>query len=263
MRMTLLALGLVSPALATPALATTQDEVLQARLLSGWQTDAGTFMAAIELDLAPGWKTYWRSPGEAGIPPSFNWSASRNLGSVVLHWPRPEVFLTSGLQSIGYHDRLVLPVEITPADPAQPVVLRATVDLGVCEDICIPAQVIVGTDLMAPGAMDGSIAAALADRPRVATGGATCDVAPTPGGLSVTANVTLPALRGPEVVVIEARAPGLWISDTDSARHGDRLVAVADVITAADIPVALDRSRMVVTVIGAGEAVEIAGCPAP
>jgi hypothetical protein len=79
----------------------------------------------------------------------------------------------------------------------------------------------------------------------------------------VTASVALPALRGPEVVVIEAQAPGLWIGDTASARHGDRLVATADVIVAADVPLALDRSRMVVTVIGQGEAVEIAGCPAP
>jgi DsbC/DsbD-like thiol-disulfide interchange protein len=258
MRLTALAL-----CLASPALATTQDDVLQARLLPGWQTDAGTFMAALELDLAPGWKTYWRSPGEAGIPPSFDWSGSRNLGGVTIHWPRPDVFLTSGMQSIGYHDRLVLPVEITPADPGLPVVLRATVDLGVCEDICIPAQVIVGVDLTAPGAMDGSIAAALADRPRIAAGGATCDVGLAQGGLSVTARVTLPALRGPEVVVIEARAPGLWVSDTASARQGDRLVATADVIAAADAPLALDRSRMVVTVIGQGEAVEIAGCPAP
>lgn len=258
MRLTVLAL-----CLASPALATTQDEVLQARLLPGWQTETGTFMAALELQLAPGWKTYWRSPGEAGIPPSFDWSASRNLGSVTFHWPRPVVFMTSGMQSIGYHDRLVLPVEITPADARSPVELRATVDLGVCEDICIPAQVSVGTRLTAPGAMDGNIAAALADRPRAAEGGATCDVGPSRHGLAVTASLTLPALRGPEVVVIEARAPGLWISDTDSARHGDRLVATADVIAAADTPLALDRSRMIVTVIGAGEAVEITGCPAP
>jgi DsbC/DsbD-like thiol-disulfide interchange protein len=263
MRLPLLALCLAPTALAAPALATTQDDVVQARLLSGWKTKAGTYMAALELQLAPGWKTYWRSPGEAGIPPSFDWTGSRNIGAAVLHWPRPEVFMTSGLQSIGYHDRLVLPIEITPADAGAPVEVRATVDLGVCEDICIPAQVHVETDLTGPGAMDGNIAAALADRPRPVGAGATCDVGPTRDGLSVTASVILPALRGPEVVVIESREPGLWISDTTSDRQGDRLVAVADVIAAADVPLALDRSRMLVTVIGTGEAVEIAGCPAP
>jgi DsbC/DsbD-like thiol-disulfide interchange protein len=74
----------------------------------------GGHMAAVELQLAPGWKTYWRSPGDAGIPPSFDWSGSENVKSVRLHWPAPEVFEANGMQTIGYHERLVLPVEITP-----------------------------------------------------------------------------------------------------------------------------------------------------
>lgn len=247
---------------ATPSLATTQDEVMQARMLPGWQTDRGTWMAAFEVTLAPGWKTYWRSPGEAGIPPQFDWSASANVQGVAIHWPRPDVFLTGGMQSIGFHDRLVLPIEITPADPGAPVRLAATVDLGICDDICIPAQVSVAADLVAPGAMDGSIAAALTDRPR-AGGSATCMVDATARGLTVTASVMLPELPGTEVVVIEPQASGVWASDTAVTREGDRLTATADLIAAANAPLALDRARIVVTVIGQGEAVEIAGCPAP
>ena len=112
---------------ALPAHALTQDDVVSARLLSGWQTDRGTHMAALELALAPGWKTYWRAPGDAGIPPSFDFSASTNLKSVRFHWPRPAVFDLNGMQTIGYHDHLVLPIEVTPEDPAQPVTDRKSV----------------------------------------------------------------------------------------------------------------------------------------
>ncbi len=261
MRLALPAMMLLS--LAVPAPAAAQGDVLTARLLPGWQTDRGTYMAALEFALAPGWKTYWRSPGEAGIPPTFDWSASDNLGAVALHWPRPVVFETLGMQSIGYHDLLVLPLEVTPAAPDRPVALRVTVDLGVCDDICIPAQVTVAADLTGPGAADGAIAAALADRPKVVEGGAVCDLAPAADGLTVTARVALPALAGPEVVVIDPQDPGLWVSDSRSMREGDRLVATADILSPGGAPPKIDRARLTIAVIGRDGAVEIAGCPAP
>ena len=70
---------LASLAALGPGHATTQDDVLQATLLPGWQTASGSHMAAVDLTLAPGWKTYWRSPGDAGIPPRFDWSGSKNV----------------------------------------------------------------------------------------------------------------------------------------------------------------------------------------
>ena len=85
--------------LAAPALATTQDDVLSAQLRPGWQMENGGHMAAVELQLAPGWKTYWRSPGDAGIPPTFDWSGSDNVRSVRIHWPAPLVFDANGMQT--------------------------------------------------------------------------------------------------------------------------------------------------------------------
>ena len=121
----------------------------------------GGRMAAVELQLAPGWKTYWRSPGDAGIPPTFDWSGSENVKSVHIHWPAPEVFEANGMQTIGYHERLVLPVEVTPEDPARPVRLSVEMSLGVCDEICMPAIVDLTADLSAPGAPDAAIQAAL------------------------------------------------------------------------------------------------------
>ncbi|MBN8633403.1 MAG: hypothetical protein J0L76_21415, partial [Rhodobacterales bacterium] len=193
--------------LAAPALATTQDDVLSAQLRPGWQMENGGYMAAVELSLAPGWKTYWRSPGDAGIPPTFDWSGSENVKSVRLHWPAPEVFEANGMQTIGYHERLVLPVEITPEDPSRPVRLSVTMALGVCDEICLPAMVELSSDLQSPGGSDDSIRAAL--RNRAATAGeagvtaVACQVDPIDDGLRLTARVRLPDPGHPEVVAFE------------------------------------------------------------
>ncbi len=125
---------------AAAARATTQEDVLAGSLLTGWQTDAGTHMAGLQLTLAPGWKTYWRSPGDAGIPPQFDWSGSQNLKSVRLHWPSPSVFHTNGYQTIGYIGGVVLPIEVEAKDPSRPVTLSAVMELGICDKVCMPRR---------------------------------------------------------------------------------------------------------------------------
>ena len=139
--------ALVSPALGQEMPA----NILSATLREGWRTGAGTQMAALELKLAPGWKTYWRAPGEAGIPPEFDWSGSENIRAVAFHWPRPEVFDLNGMRTFGYHEALVLPVEISPADAGRPIAVKARIDLGVCNEICVPVSVSVAGEL-SPGA---------------------------------------------------------------------------------------------------------------
>lgn len=248
-----------------PALAMTQDDVVAAEFLPGWQTESGTRMAAIHLRLAPGWKTYWRSPGDAGIPPLFDWSDSQNLASVRLLWPRPHVFTLNGMMSIGYKDDLVLPVELTPTDPSKPIRLRATIDLGVCLDVCMPASLRLESDVGAESASDPMIHNALAARPETGAeaglASIECRVEPIADGLRITARIVLPPTGGTEAVVFE---PGgaVWVSESTVSRSGHDLMAVADVVP--DVAgYAFDRSRVVVTVLGDNRAVEIAGCPAP
>ena len=251
--------------IATPAFATTQDDILQATLLPGWVTAEGTHMAALQLVMAPGWKTYWRSPGDAGIPPLFDWSGSQNVGTVRYHWPSPTVFDTNGMRSIGYHDVLVLPVEVTPLDPAQPVTLQGQVDLGICKDICVPATVEVSVDLAVDGLPNPTIKRALRDQPVNGTAaGLTdirCSVDAIADGLRVTAVMVLPAQGGAEAVVLEPGLQGVWVSEAEVSRTGGTLTATADMVAQSGAPFALDRSAVVVTVIGDGHAVEIQGCP--
>jgi DsbC/DsbD-like thiol-disulfide interchange protein len=257
----LLALSFASPAVANP-----DEVVLGASLRPGWATDAGTQFAGLDVTLAPGWKTYWRSPGEAGIPPHFDWSGSVNLGGVAYHWPVPQVFHSSGMLSIGYHDGMLLPLEVTPLDPAQPVLLRGQIDIGVCNDICVPARLSVEVMLTQPGVGDPAIKAALRDAPvgarAAGVAGLNCTITPTDRGLRLTAAMRVPPVGRDETVVFETTADDLWLSDTVVMRSGDALTAVVDIEAGGGGVVALDRSALTMTVIGDAQAVEIQGCPA-
>ena len=252
---------------ALPAQATTQDEILDAALLPGWQMENGHHMSGLALTLAPNWKTYWRSPGEAGIPPLFDWSGSENVKSIRIHWPSPEVFHTNGMQTIGYHERVVLPIEVTPLQPGQPILLRAQVELGICKDICMPAAIEVQARLSNTGQPDEAIGNALKSRPRTANeaglAGIGCTLAPIDDGMRLTATLTLPRRGASETVVFETNDAAVWVSESQTNRAGGVLTSITDLVTGSGAPFALDRSGVTVTVLGEGRSVEIAGCPAP
>ncbi len=149
-------MALAGLALASgPALAAASDwaeeEQGRLRLISATQTLAGEdARLGLEFDLQPGWKIYWRSPGDAGLPPRVDWGASQNLQQAEIAWPVPHRFSLFGLETFGYGDQIVLPVSARTADPAQPLLLRAKVDYLLCEEICIPYTAELSLDL-APG----------------------------------------------------------------------------------------------------------------
>lgn len=260
-------LALAAALALTPALASAATEdVVQIDVLDGGQTRDGTYVAAIRLTLADGWKTYWRAPGEAGIPPQISWGGSRNLGAAEITWPTPHVFEQNGLQSIGYKNQLVLPIEITPARPGQPVRLKGEIDIGVCKDVCIPGRLRFDHDLDAKAGRNPVIAAALAARPySEAEAGVTasvCRLSPTRDGMRVEARITMPSAGGREVAVIEAGDPEIWATTTETRRQGDTLIAASELIHVNGGSYALDRSRIRITVLGRDHAVDIRGCQA-
>lgn len=252
---------------AAPLAAMTQDEVLQASLLPGWRMESGHHMAGLSFVLAPGWKTYWRRPGEAGIPPEFDWSGSENVASVRVHWPSPVMFHTNGMQTVGYKGGVVLPLEVQPKVPGAPMHLKARISMGICKDICMPAQVTVSADLAAPGAESDGIRAALMARPAsgggAGVGRVSCAVEPIADGLRLTATVEIAARGGEEAVVIEPGDPSIWVSDSQTLRQGGVLTSVSEMVASSGAPFALDRSALRLTVLGGDGAVEIDGCPAP
>lgn len=113
------------------------------RIVSGTLEAEGApaLYAGIQLRMEPGWKTYWRNPGDSGVPPSFDWSASKNLKNAEVLYPAPHRFADANGTAIGYGDEVVFPVRVTPEREGEPVTLSLTFDYGLCKDLCIPNTV--------------------------------------------------------------------------------------------------------------------------
>ena len=261
-------IALTAALLAAALPAAGQDvpgSILSATLREGWRTEAGTQMAALELRLAPGWKTYWRAPGEAGIPPAFDWTASDNIRAVAFHWPKPEIFDLNGMRTFGYHDALVLPIEISPVDAGRPIEVRARIDLGVCNEICVPMTVSVSGELAPGAARDPVIGAALANLPESAAkaglSAAHCEAEPIRDGVRLTSRLALPRIGPDEIAVVELADRTVWVSPADTSRKGGELSTIADLVPSDAKPFALDRSKVRITIFGAaGRVVEVQGC---
>jgi DsbC/DsbD-like thiol-disulfide interchange protein len=144
-----LVIGLLLAALAADALASGSlpDVPSTARLFQATTSD-GAWTAGVEIKLAEKWKTYWRTPGESGIPPQFDWSGSTNLRSVTVGWPAPRRFRDTAAETIGYSDHIVFPLRIEPVDTTKPVGLALSLFYGVCKDVCIPASANLKLDVL-------------------------------------------------------------------------------------------------------------------
>lgn len=237
----------------------------QLEILPGWRAEDGTRIAALHIHLAPGWKTYWRAPGEAGLPPVFDWSASRNVAAIKVMWPVPQVFAEGGMTTFGYHDDVVLPIEITPRQPGADIALDGAVTMGVCKDICMPLDAHVSARLdQATTGPDSRITAALADQPATAADAgvraADCSFAPIDDGIRVTAKLDLPPLGNAETVVVEGPHADIWVSEATTSRQGNWLTAVADLVPPEAKPFKIDPQTLRITVLAEGHGVDIEGC---
>ncbi|MBX3521446.1 MAG: hypothetical protein KF835_15660 [Xanthobacteraceae bacterium] len=163
----LLSLALAAFA-ADPASAASSDTVAageaKVRLLASGLSDtnsAPVFMGGVEITLTPGWKTYWRYPGDAGIPPRFDWSGSENLANVEVLYPTPKRIMDgSGATSIGYETRVIFPLRIRAKDPARPVTLKLKLDFATCEKLCIPADANLSLSFAAKDGAEPALAGA-------------------------------------------------------------------------------------------------------
>src|SRR6201995_263189 len=110
------------------------------RLLAGSRSGA-VLLGGVAFELQPGWKTYWRTPGDSGVPPRFDFSKSDNIEAVTVLWPAPTKFDDgAGGRSMGYHDGIVLPLRIVAKNADKPVTLRAEINYAVCQKLCIPVE---------------------------------------------------------------------------------------------------------------------------
>jgi DsbC/DsbD-like thiol-disulfide interchange protein len=136
-----LVLLMAAPAYAADASAWDGTDRSAVRLIAGARNESrASLRAGIEMRLAPGWKTYWRYPGDSGIPPRFDFSKSRNVKSVNVRWPAPQHLTDESGTSIGYKHDLIFPLDVVPKDRSQPIILSLAIDYGVCEKICVPVD---------------------------------------------------------------------------------------------------------------------------
>ena len=123
------------------------------RLVAGLP-DGQTLRAGVEIDLQDGWKTYWRYPGDSGVPPHFDFSRSENVAGVTVLWPAPLRFTDGGGTSIGYKRNVIFPLRVTPREAGKPVTLRLALDYAVCEKLCVPETVRIDLPVSGDSAQD-------------------------------------------------------------------------------------------------------------
>ena len=120
------------------------SETSKLRLISPYsQNDGKNLLIGLEYEMEPGWKTYWKSPGDGGFAQSISWQNSTNIKNVNILWPTPVEFEILGLTSLGYQNDIIFPLEIELEDELQNTFLNLHVTFLICKDVCIPGDATV------------------------------------------------------------------------------------------------------------------------
>jgi suppressor for copper-sensitivity B len=194
-----------------------QTEQGRARLIAATADpgDAASVTLGLQFELAPHWKIYWRSPGDAGFPPELDWKGSTNLAAATIAWPAPERFSVQGLETVGYSGAVVLPITLRVAQPGQPLHLKAHLSYLTCSEICVPRDADLALDL--PSGGQGY--ASLIDQYRTQVPG---DGAVE--GLALTSAVLRPGAKAALDLTIASKhplaAPDAFIEGVDDAVFG-------------------------------------------
>jgi DsbC/DsbD-like thiol-disulfide interchange protein len=202
----------------------------QVRLLSGGR-QGENWIAGIEIALDPGFKTYWRNPGESGLPPRFDWSASENVADLEVQWPAPKRQEDAAGVAHVYSRQVILPVVVKPKAEDKPVRLALTVDYGICKDICIPAHAELNLPLADPGPDRAAIEQAMAKVPRKQALGDKSDLAVlsvhSKGGDKPALSVSVRAPAGTKPALF-AEAPENWYVSTSPVEEPGRFTVTVE-----------------------------------
>jgi DsbC/DsbD-like thiol-disulfide interchange protein len=171
LRATLAACGIATllgaPARAADASPWVEDINSAIRLIAGVnKSDVESLRAGIEIKMQPGWHTYWRYPGDSGVPPRFSFSGSDNVATVQVLYPAPHAFSDEAGTTIGYKDNVIFPLRVFPRQKDKPVTLRVQIDYAVCAKLCVPVEARAELTLdRTAGADNAALAAAEAHVP--------------------------------------------------------------------------------------------------
>ena len=268
--------ALIAPAFAA-GLASLRDVTAapaRVELLPGWREVSGRSVRHIfgfRITLADGWKTYWRAPGDDGIPPSVTWTMLSNAADPQMHFPRPGLIVDedAGVSVIGYKDSVVFPVAVSVADPGHVSLVAGSFEYGVCRDVCIPERAEFRAELAADlNIMIDEITMARSSVPdRVDAAGSglrfTCRFRPTGSNeFQLSAEIETGLMPPAQLAAVpEYPDPQIWFSDLDTELARDGTVRLSARMAHLDghLP-AIDRSKLYVTVVTAQSATEYTGC---
>lgn len=207
-----------------------EAEFSSSKLVAG-RVQEGVLQAVVDIRLKSGWKTYWRSPGDAGFPflatPA---ETASNIESIAIEWPYPKRIIEEWeLEVFGFKDHLALPLDIALADATLPSQIDLTISYAVCSDICINEEQHLSLAVPANFGGDSDAAAVDAAKAKVplANGehgmrieSATIDTeADGKGVLSVQVAADAP-IRQSADVFIETEAAGLRFPQAEVLREG-------------------------------------------
>lgn len=203
----------VAPAHAADASAWASENHAAMRLIAGsTKPGAKTLRAGIELKLEPGWHTYWRYPGDSGLPPRFDFSGSQNLAAAKVSYPAPHLYTDETGNTLGYKNHVIFPVSVAPKQAGQPVKLHVKVEYAICAKLCVPARGQAELTL-SPGtsANDAALTAAEARVPKpVAPATLGLTLKRVSGGQKPAVDVDLAAQKGNPVQVFVEGPSGEW-----------------------------------------------------
>jgi suppressor for copper-sensitivity B len=231
--------------------------------------NAAVVEAGLEIRLAPGWHAYWRSPGDAGIPPSIDFVGSANLAHAAVSWPAPTRFSLQGLETAGYENRVVLPMALSLRERGRPLTLHAAVEWAACAGICVPFSakfdLVLPAGLAAPSAQAALIQAArrLVPRRLAAAGLALVSAHVAPAGRDALLTVRLDSatpLASPDLFV-EGLAQGSPGRPAVSLDDGGRRVTIAVPLRGTPATSALGH-RLTLTLVDGTRAAEFTAVPA-
>lgn len=236
-----------------PSIAGERVEILAGSAFSATQP----MLFGVRMTMREGWHTYWRKPGDSGIAPRFDWSASGNVADVKLLWPAPERFDVEGDMTVGYEREVIWPVLVRAADPKKPVTLDMKMSYGVCSDICVPGEAhrvykLLPASAATPAAFAASgnlIRAYLSRVP--AEPEKSGDVAVTLTGMILHA--TLKGVRETPALIVEGPR-GIWFGKPRATRNGETLDYAVPVEIEGDA--ALKGGEVTLTFSGSSTAIE-------
>lgn len=239
----------------------------QVRLIAAAESVAGSSILTIgvHVRMEEGWKTYWRSPGNGGVPPTFDWSMSVNVFEARIEWPLPEKLVQFGMTTYGYSDEIVFPLQVSVVDSSQSVQLRLVFGYAVCREVCVPVSADLTLNIPAIGGEPNMAFSDLIDRFR-----ARVPQEPTLAGMSVervmmsadiARSLEITVRAGEPLVdphIILEGPPGIAFGQP-SARlmtGGHRAVIILDVEGREEARLGLGGSLVTVTLIDQGRAIE-------